>query len=466
MRWVWIGVELAVETCACWTLAGHACMALGLAAAVAWPLFAAALAVALVAGRRRFRDARGGELGSLAGALAIGSAFGALSLFLLTPSGDDFDFFHRALWQLAHLGEPFTFADTAFAAEGLAAISPLHVLTTWELGIAMTAHALGLDALGGYHNGAIVVAHLVLACVLVLWLRELGFARGAALLGATAAFGFFLADDPHLRSFGIAWRMLWVGKMVQWLVLFPAALLFAFRYARAPSARALVHPLLCGVCAIGLSGSGVFLLPGLFAAASLAMAARLPLERRRVAQAAALSAGSLYCVGVAGLVVSGVLARPDDVRAWTEPFPSEWLRSLGLTVGHAAGAARTASRAPSTASSCTVMLSGPPASLAEAIRAATAASGLPSAACASISASASTPHRPSEHSSTRSPAPSATSRASTSTSGSTPTERRISLRRGWSSASSSVSRPRRISSATTEWSSVSRSSGAPPVRSR
>ncbi|MCA9511623.1 MAG: hypothetical protein KC560_13020, partial [Myxococcales bacterium] len=347
MHWLWIAIELAVETLAAWTVAVHACMVTGAASWVARPLFAGLLAALLVAQRGRFARAaaRGrdpGERATALAALAIGAAFGALSLCLLTPSGDDFDFFHRALWQQGHPEAPFAFHDTAFAAEGLAAISPLHAMTTWEHGIAAVADVLGLDALGVYHNGAIVASHLVLASVLVLLVRELGFGVRAAAAGAIAAFAFLAVDDPGLRSFGIAWRMLWVGKMVQWLVLLPAALLFALRYARAPSARALLHPALCGTCAIGLSGTGVFLLPGVFAAASVAMLARTAFAPRALARAAALNAGSLYCVGVAALVLARVLAPPDDVRAWTEPFPDAWWANLALTFGHVPGALRNA----------------------------------------------------------------------------------------------------------------------------
>lgn len=345
MRWLWIAIELCVEALAAFTLAVHACIAVGAPAFLAWPAFAIALASLAALSRGRFAGIGSEERASAFAALGVGAVFAAVSLVLSTPSGDDFDFFHRALWQLDHLREPFARSDTAFAASGLGAISPLHALTTWEHGVAMSARVLGLDPLGAYHNGAIAIAQLALACVLVLFLRELGFGARAAAVGAIAAFAFLLVDDPSLRSFGIAWRMLWVGKMVQWLLVIPAALLFSLRYARAPSWRALVHPVLCGVCAIGTSGTGVFLLPGVFAAASLAMLARSLRERIDAGawlRAASLNAGSIYCVGVALLVAAGVLAAPADVRAWTEPFPDTWLANLALTFGHAPGALRNA----------------------------------------------------------------------------------------------------------------------------
>jgi hypothetical protein len=343
MLWLWLSIELAVELLASWTVAVHACIALALPAWVAWPLCAFALVLCQWLGSERFGDARAqswGEHRFAAWVALIGGLLGAVSLVLLTPSGDDFNFFHRALWQLGHLSEPFARGDTAFNAEGLAAISPLHLLTSWELGVAMAAHALGLDPLGVYHNGSVVISSLLLAALLALWLRELRFASGAALAGCVAGLLFYGADDPHLRSFAIAFRMLWVGKMVQWLLLFPAALLMALRYLRDPCRRNLWHPALCGVCAVGLSGTGVFLLPGLFAAASLGGLFLQRPDALWLVRCGLLNLASVYCIGVAALMLLGVLPQPADTRAWTESFPAQWTSNVMLVFGSWAGLVR------------------------------------------------------------------------------------------------------------------------------
>jgi hypothetical protein len=275
-------------------------------------------------------------------AAGVGALAALPALVLMTPSGDDFDFFHRALWQLAHLSEPFTRDETAFGVPGLAAISPLHALTTWELGLAMAAKGLGLDALGVYHNGAVVVGNVGLALLVASWLRELGFGPRAALAGIVGVVAFLYADDPSVRSWGIAYRMLWVGKMTQWLLLLPLALLFAWRYLRAPSPARLWHPALCAVCAVGTSGTGIFLLPGVLAGASLAGLARGPSSPRRILQCGLLNVASLYCLGVAGLLISGVLPEPADVSAWVDTFPSTWSENLRLVAPHAAALVRNA----------------------------------------------------------------------------------------------------------------------------
>ena len=352
MAWLWLILEVLLESFASWTLAVHLCIAIALPAWVAWLFFVAIFAgcLALGGGRhaRRLRGALGESLPELrfaAATIGLGALFGIGSLVQLTTSGDDFNFFHRAVWQLERLGEPFARGDTAFNVEGLAAISPLHALTTWELGLAMTAHALGLEPLGVYHNGASFLLNVVFAVVMGLWMRELRLPPASSLCGVAAAFAFCWIDDPQLRSFGIAHRMLWVGKMVQWLVLFPAALLIGLRYLRDPSRRTLWYAFLCGVCAVGLSGAGVFLLPGLFAAASLAGLAFGRISLPQLVRCGLLNLGSLYCFGVATLMLAGWLPQPDDVRAWVDSFPSEWTENLMLVFGTAGGLVRAAALA-------------------------------------------------------------------------------------------------------------------------
>ena len=342
MTWLWLVLEIALELFAAWTLAVHACLATGAPAVAAWPLFAAVFAGFQFLGRRRWARVRreeANDAGLLLSVVVLGAILSVPALLLLTPSGDDFNFFHRAIWQLSRLSEPFATGDTAFSAEGLAAISPLHTLTTWELGIAMTADAVDLDALAVYHNGTVVLTTTLLVCLFALWLRELGFGAASSLLGVGAVFAYFAIDDPAVRSYGIAWRMLWVGKMVQWLLLFPLSLLFAWRYLRdeATSARLLVHPFCCGVAAVGLSGTGVFLLPGIFAAASLAAFLSGPPSLARLFRCGWLNVASAYCFAVAALLVSGVLAQPTDMSAWTDSFPSNWLDSLFLVFAHVPG---------------------------------------------------------------------------------------------------------------------------------
>jgi len=337
MPWLWLLIELFVELLAVWTLVVHGAMALGTPAWWAWPAFFVVALVLAFAARGRLSAARQADAAELRFALSVlglGGIAALPALVLLTPSGDDFNFFHRAFWQVAHLGEPFALGDTAFGVPGLAAISPLHAITTWEFGLALAGRALGLDALGVYHNGAVVLGNGLVAAVVGLWLRELGFGARAALAGVVASLAFFYLDDPSIRSWAIAYRMLWVGKMVQWLVVLPAALLFAWRYLRAPSVARLWHPAACAVCAVATSGTGVFLLPGVFAAASLAGVALGPFGWHRVWLCGLLNVASLYCFGVAGLVLAGVLPQPEDMRAWTEGFPSHWLENLALVVPH------------------------------------------------------------------------------------------------------------------------------------
>ena len=149
--------------------------------------------------------------------------------------------------------------------------------------------------------------------------------------------------------------------------------------------------------------------------------------------------------------------------------------SAAVTAGGARVTAGTSAVSPERSSSCatrastTVTLSAPPAPFARLTRPLAAASR--PAACASTSAMAASgtyDERPSLQSSTTSPSSRSTWTTSASTLASAPSARVITLRWGWVSASSRVMLPRRTSSATTEWSSVTWRSVAvaPQVRAR
>ena len=117
-----------------------------------------------------------------------------------------------------------------------------------------------------------------------------------------------------------------------------------------------------------------------------------------------------------------------------------------------------------TSTTTTAMLSGPPAAFARSTRRRTdSAGGCPPSASLNVF-SGTDPCRPSEQSRKRSPGRASTAAISTDTSGAWPIARVSSWRRGWFSASSALSTPISIHSATIEWSRVSGSSA--PSRSR
>lgn len=345
MKLLLFGVEIGLAAFSSWTLAYHLCLALELPAraillpfglllaAAAWPL-GRDVGPAFAAARR--------ERGHLAATLALGGAFGVLSLFLLFPNPDDLNFFHRALAQLSMLDEPFLAGDTVFNLAGLEAISPLHSLTSYELGVALGASALGLDPLGTYHNALPVLGSLGLAVTYVALGRELGLRPRAAWVCALGVFLFFFLDTRDGRSFAQVYRTLWLGKSLQWALLFPALVLVSWRYLEAPGLRRLLPVAQGGVCAVGLSGTGVFLAPALLLGCVVAhLAATRPREPRRIAQALALEVGSAYCVGVAALVLSGVLPQPADVSIWAEgAFPPVWWQNLDIALGGTVSLAR------------------------------------------------------------------------------------------------------------------------------
>ena len=343
-------LTLFVALFAAWTAAVHLCMSFGWPAwSVPLPLLAVMTGLHLLLrpqwrlAWRRSVDA--GDLPWLGGLLALGAGFAALSLVLDVPTADDFNFFHRALAQLGALGEPFFLRDTAFNEDGLAPISPLHVLTSWELGVALAAHTVGLDPLGAYHNATVVVLNGLLVTTYASLLREFGFARWAAFAGTAAVMSFFLLDDPSLRSFGLAYRTLWVGKSVQWALVFPLLLLFCLRYGREPTLGGWVRVACACSAAIGLSGTGVFLAPGLVGCAAVAAWIAFAPDGRRsrvdeLVAFAVLPLAAFHPVAIGLLLVFGVLQQPQDLSAWVSGFPAQWSENLLIAFGNGWGVLR------------------------------------------------------------------------------------------------------------------------------
>ena len=332
---LWDVVELPVVGFAAWTLAYHLTVLLALPARRMW-VVATALALPLlwVVMRGRRREPRRMD-GLVAASLLLAVAAGAVTFLSSSPNLDDVSFFHRALVQLHHRRQPFLLADTLHDAAGVPPLSMLHALTSYEPLMAMAGHALGLDPLWTYQRVGAFAAAALLAVVLVLLASELGGAPRRAPAVAAVALAFLALDGNVGRTFGcVAFPRFWQGKCILWSALLPATLLFVHRFLRAPTARHLALVALAGVSAVGLSGSGTVLFPGMVLCASLAFVAANGAERRTVAAAVRANLASVYPFALGLAFATGTLARP-DMATWANWEPVWWRNLYVYVVGDA-----------------------------------------------------------------------------------------------------------------------------------
>jgi hypothetical protein len=332
-------IEAALTVFASWTLAYHAVLIARLPANSVWPLFWVILGASVLAlglGRRWLRDLRRGLRDRMPalGVAALSLAAATLSLVCARPSADDFSYFHRARFQLAHLDEPFFLGDTAHDVPGLPSLSSLHVATSIEPLAAMAADKVGADPLWTYQNGGAAIATGALPIVFALLYQQVGLRRHAAVVASLLALLFLFIDGNINRSIGnISLLTMWVGKAILIGLHMPLTLLMAVQYLSRPSLATLSLVAMTGVAGVGLSGSGVFMVPVLVLACSAAYVLAYGLRRDRWRRSVLVCAGGAYGVGIAAAGIVGLIPSPADTSIWVDIWPADWWTNLLLGVG-------------------------------------------------------------------------------------------------------------------------------------
>lgn len=326
-----ISIELILQVFASWTLAYQLALWIRLPARMTgWLCFLILLPLLLPSLGRWARMARLGrrELRFAGGTTLLGLGVAAFLLVASRPDNDDFFFFHRCLVQLRHPDQPFFLFHTGYNVEGLPPFSVTHIMTAYEPFIAFAAAALRLDPLGAYQNGAIVVGALLLCATYALLYREFRLGRRESLACAAAALLFLFLDFIQHRSFGTTTLLrLWQGKVMLWGLLVPMTFLTAHRFLRRPTGRNWLAVALAGICAVGLSGTGVFLMPFLILGCAMAYAGAYGL-RRRVVRSLALCFAAFYPLVIGACVITGKIPQPADVSLWRVGIAADWWRNL------------------------------------------------------------------------------------------------------------------------------------------
>ena len=339
---LWLITEALVVLFGAWTLAYHACLALKLPAGWIWLPFVilAGLMTALLARSWRRCLARWRmHWFQVLIVLAVAACLGSMTFYITRPNADDFSHYHRALYQLNRLDQPFATTHTAHEDKTLPTISVLHLMTSYEHLMAMTAERIGCDPIWFYQQIGALVPTFMLPIVLLLLFHRLRFGKWSALLATLAAIGFLLIDGSWPRSFG-HWSIgrFWQGKVALCTVGLPITFLIAHRYLARRQRADLVLLFLAGVCAIGLSGSGVFLMPILILAMLLSAAVSFRWRGDKLRRAMLVNAGMIYPVAIGAMLVLGVLESP-DMTQWSRSKPSCWSDNLALVFSLDAGLA-------------------------------------------------------------------------------------------------------------------------------
>ncbi len=269
----------------------------------------------------------------LLGLAALALASGLFGQFFYTASDDDYSYFHRAVYQLAHLDLPFATTETGHNVAGLEPLSILHIATSYEPLTALGGALLRIDPVVAYQDISGFFAAAMLPVVFALLYRLFKFDRKQALFAMVVAFVFLFLDGNVMRSFGVQSLLyLWQGKRIVWILLLPLTFLMTYRYLLNPSLQNFLAVVAIDISAVGLSNSGVYLIPAMVFGVACAFVLSYGPGRYRWLTALSINFASFYCVAIGLGLLLGVIPQPADMTAWVAGWPATWWENLALVV--------------------------------------------------------------------------------------------------------------------------------------
>lgn len=261
--------------------------------------------------------------------LALLSA--SINVFTNVPDADDIAFSHRAIVAAYDLSRPIAMTDTAHDVASLPPISPLHVFTSLEVTTALVAAAFHLPQVFSIHMVLGTLTNFMLPAVCFLLLRFFRVRRRYAILGVLATLLFLVMCGNVHRDFGeFTILRSWQGKCILIELMLPLALLYSLRfhfYGR-KSDGARLHAVMC--CGMGLSGTGLFLVPFVIIVAGLSVWLVTKLSQASMCRLAIASSTLFQPAIVSTFPHLGILPKVGDVSVWINGWPANTFDNLEL----------------------------------------------------------------------------------------------------------------------------------------
>jgi hypothetical protein len=254
------------------------------------------------------------------GVLAWAVGLGLLSMWTQRPNPDDLFYVNVSQWVAAH-GD-FPVKDTLFSdlAYPMANWPPV---ASYEGLVGTVARLTG--AYAATVEYVVVTPLATFLSVLALWrlLRAWRVSHLFWVLSTALVFLLFDGSASYASPGNLFLTRLWQGKVVLLCVLVPVLLVYALQYVERPSRRRLAALALGGVASVGLSTTGIFLVP------ILALAGLAPLvlrDRRRAVLGLLALAGYPLAAGIVTVAVGGRSADDFGARRLYR-FDADWIGS-------------------------------------------------------------------------------------------------------------------------------------------
>jgi hypothetical protein len=253
-----------------------------------------------------------------AGVLAWALGLGLLSMWTQRPNPDDLFYLNVSQWVAGH-GD-FPVKDTLFSdlAYPMANWPPV---ASYEGLVGTVARLTG--AYAATIEYVVVTPLATFLAVLALWrlLRAWRVGHLFWVLSTALVFLLFDGSSSYASPGNLFLTRLWQGKVVLLCVLVPVLLVYALRYVERPSRRRLTALALGGVASVGLTTTGIFLVP------LLALAGMAPLvrrDRRRALVGFAALAGYPLAAGIVTFALGGRSADDFGARRLYR-FDADWI---------------------------------------------------------------------------------------------------------------------------------------------
>jgi hypothetical protein len=264
--------------------------------------------------------------------LTLCLATAAVSTFTNRPDSDDIAFSHRAVQAAMDLDRPFALGDTAHDQSGLPPLTPLHVFTSVEVTTALVARALHISQILAIHQGLGTIANLILPLVYFLLLRFCRIPTSRASLGTLAVLITFLMSGNAHRDWGnFTLLRSWQGKCILVALMVPLGMLFSLRFVQFGRRRDFLRLHAANIAGIGLSGTGLFLMPFVIGVASIGAWLAMGAPRNPGKRMCLVASVLVFPALVAILPWTGLLPRIGDISFYQSGgWPTAYLDNLAL----------------------------------------------------------------------------------------------------------------------------------------
>jgi hypothetical protein len=295
--------------------------------------------------------------------LALGLAYAITALFVRRPNQDDVVYFHRALSQLLDLHQPIFLRQTSVDMDA-AAFSPVHLTTSYEMLAAFLGHLLRIKPLYCYQVVSHFCAAFSLPFVFYWCARIFGLDRWAAAVGSLLglAFLFFADQSPYgvllgaglplvagqpleaintagMLGFSSVSGYLWEGKPIIWILLLPIGLGLSYRYLLKGNKSDVVWLTFLGVAGVGLSNTGLYLIPAVIGCSWIAFVIVELLKRPHrfdwrhlFHRGLYLAIPMAYPVAILALLALNIIPKPIDTRSFG-PTYMPWRPAVDFVIG-------------------------------------------------------------------------------------------------------------------------------------